>query len=158
MAVGVRHVWPRGALYPQKLAITSPTSGGCSVGIVRSRTQTMEFFFNISAFSYSIIAVHFCVYDKFLFNEAGKLLNCGVELKLLYPARYYRSFQTRAIQEHMKSAWECCDGTKDLQLNPKVLGSFIWGDGINCKETWEFKDCLTVVCPSFMFMIGFGLW
>jgi hypothetical protein len=30
-------------LYPQKLAITSPTSGGHSVGIVRSRTQAMEF-------------------------------------------------------------------------------------------------------------------
>jgi hypothetical protein len=30
-------------LCPQKLAITSPTSGGRSVGIVRSRTQTMEF-------------------------------------------------------------------------------------------------------------------
>jgi hypothetical protein len=28
------------------LAITSPTSGGRSVGIVGSRTQTMEFFFN----------------------------------------------------------------------------------------------------------------
>jgi hypothetical protein len=35
--------WPRDTLYPQKLAITSPTSGGRSVGIVRSRTQTMEF-------------------------------------------------------------------------------------------------------------------
>jgi hypothetical protein len=32
-------------LYPQKLAITSLTSGGRSVGIVRSRTQTMEFFY-----------------------------------------------------------------------------------------------------------------
>jgi hypothetical protein len=37
--------WPRGTLYPQKLAITSPTSGGRSVGMVRSRTQTMEFFY-----------------------------------------------------------------------------------------------------------------
>jgi hypothetical protein len=36
--------WPRGSLYPQKLAITSSTSCGRSVGIVRSRTQTMEFF------------------------------------------------------------------------------------------------------------------
>jgi hypothetical protein len=35
----------RGNLYPQKLAITSPTSGGRSVGIVRSRTQAMEFSF-----------------------------------------------------------------------------------------------------------------
>jgi hypothetical protein len=28
-----------GTLYPHKLAITSPASGGRSVGIVRSRTQ-----------------------------------------------------------------------------------------------------------------------
>jgi hypothetical protein len=35
--------WPRGTLYPQRLALTSPTSGGRSVGIVRSRTQTTEF-------------------------------------------------------------------------------------------------------------------
>jgi hypothetical protein len=30
-------------LYPQKLALTSPTSGGRSVDIVRSRTQATEF-------------------------------------------------------------------------------------------------------------------
>jgi hypothetical protein len=35
--------WPRGTLYPEKLAIPSTTSGDRSVGIVRSRTQTMEF-------------------------------------------------------------------------------------------------------------------
>jgi hypothetical protein len=29
--------------YPQKLELTSPTSGSCSVGIVRSRAQAMEF-------------------------------------------------------------------------------------------------------------------
>ena len=43
MAVGIRcadHVTP---LYPQKLALTSPTGGGCSVGIVRSRTKATEF-------------------------------------------------------------------------------------------------------------------
>jgi len=32
-------------LYPQKLALTSPTGGGRSVGIVRSRTKATEFFF-----------------------------------------------------------------------------------------------------------------
>jgi hypothetical protein len=36
--------WPRVTLYPQKLAVTSPTSGSRSVGIVRSRTQATEFF------------------------------------------------------------------------------------------------------------------
>ena len=36
------HVTP---LYPQKLALTSPTGGGRSVGIVRSRTRATEFSF-----------------------------------------------------------------------------------------------------------------
>jgi hypothetical protein len=33
------------SLYPQKLALTSPTNGGRSVGIVRSRTQATGFSF-----------------------------------------------------------------------------------------------------------------
>jgi hypothetical protein len=35
--------WPRNTLYPQKLALTSPTSGGRAVGIIRSRTKVTEF-------------------------------------------------------------------------------------------------------------------
>jgi hypothetical protein len=35
--------WPRDTLYPQKLALTSPTHGGRSVGIVCSRTEATEF-------------------------------------------------------------------------------------------------------------------
>jgi hypothetical protein len=34
--------WPRDTLYPQNLALTSPTSGEHSVGIVRSRTKAFE--------------------------------------------------------------------------------------------------------------------
>jgi hypothetical protein len=34
--------WPRGTLYPQKLALNSSTSGGRSVGIVRLRTKATE--------------------------------------------------------------------------------------------------------------------
>jgi hypothetical protein len=37
--------WSRDTLYPQKLALISQTSGGRSVGIVRSRTQATEFSF-----------------------------------------------------------------------------------------------------------------
>jgi hypothetical protein len=36
--------WPRVTLNPKKLALTSPTSGGRLVRIVRSRTQTTESF------------------------------------------------------------------------------------------------------------------
>jgi len=44
-AVGTRcsdHVTP---LYPQNFALTSPTGGGRSVGIVRVRTKATEFSF-----------------------------------------------------------------------------------------------------------------
>jgi hypothetical protein len=37
--------WPRDTLYLQKLALTSPTSGCRSVGIVHSQTEAMEFSF-----------------------------------------------------------------------------------------------------------------
>jgi hypothetical protein len=35
--------WPCGTLYPQELALDSPTSGDRTVGTVRSRTQATEF-------------------------------------------------------------------------------------------------------------------
>jgi hypothetical protein len=35
--------WPHDTHYPLKLALTSPTSGGRSVGIVRLRTKAPEF-------------------------------------------------------------------------------------------------------------------
>jgi hypothetical protein len=39
--------WPRDTLYPLKLALTSPTIGGRSVGIVCWRTTAPKFFFCI---------------------------------------------------------------------------------------------------------------
>jgi hypothetical protein len=42
-AVEIRHADHVAPSVRKKLAITSPTSGGRSVGIVPSRTQTMEF-------------------------------------------------------------------------------------------------------------------
>jgi hypothetical protein len=47
--------WPHGTLNPQKLALTLPTSGGGSVGIVPSRTQAMEF---------SVVLVHISYYHE----------------------------------------------------------------------------------------------
>jgi hypothetical protein len=42
-AIGIRHADHATPLYPPKLTQTSPTSGGDSVGIVRSQTQATEF-------------------------------------------------------------------------------------------------------------------
>jgi hypothetical protein len=43
--VGIRCADHVTHLYPQTLALTSPTGGGRSVGIIRSRTKAMEFSF-----------------------------------------------------------------------------------------------------------------
>jgi hypothetical protein len=51
--VGIRRGDYATSLYQQKLALTSPTSGGRSVGLVRSRTQATEFVF---------VCFHFFVY------------------------------------------------------------------------------------------------
>jgi len=47
-------------LYPQKLALTSPTGGGRSVGIVRSRTKATEF---------SLVLAHFVKHIDHLFKS-----------------------------------------------------------------------------------------
>jgi hypothetical protein len=46
------HVTP---LYPQNLALTSPTGGGRSVGIVRSRTKATEF----SLYNYKVRDINY---------------------------------------------------------------------------------------------------
>jgi hypothetical protein len=42
MAVGIRCAYHALSLYPQKLALTLPTTGGRSVGLLRSRTKSHE--------------------------------------------------------------------------------------------------------------------
>jgi hypothetical protein len=65
---------PFNTLYPQKLALTSPTSGGCSVSIVRSWTKVTEFFF----FDRSLAIIRFPFFHSFcsvpeLVNDSGIL-------------------------------------------------------------------------------------
>jgi hypothetical protein len=46
--------WLRATLYPQKLALNSPTYGVRSVGIVRLRTEATEFSFSLVAPTWSL--------------------------------------------------------------------------------------------------------
>jgi hypothetical protein len=50
--------WPRVNLYMWKLVLTSPTSGGRSVSIVRLQTQATEFFFHILDSNYVFFECH----------------------------------------------------------------------------------------------------
>jgi hypothetical protein len=54
-AVGIRRADYATPLYPQMLALTSPTIGVRSVGIVLSRTQTTEFVFVRHKFTSDLI-------------------------------------------------------------------------------------------------------
>jgi hypothetical protein len=53
-AVGIRCADHATSLYPQKLALTSPTSGGRSVGIVCLRAKTTEFTFLVFVLNNSV--------------------------------------------------------------------------------------------------------
>jgi hypothetical protein len=71
--------WPRDTLYPQKLALTLPTSGGRSVGIFRSRTKATEFSLALVCMLWWVLCVvHwmcFCVSNlQFLVERWGR---CG---------------------------------------------------------------------------------
>jgi hypothetical protein len=57
VAIGICHAVHVTPSTHKKLSLTSPTSGGQSVGIVRSRTKATEFIF-IYVFIFCLISVH----------------------------------------------------------------------------------------------------
>jgi hypothetical protein len=58
MVVGIRYANHATALYPKKLAVTSPTRGGRSAGIVRSRTKATELL---------LLQLSLCLINKLLY-------------------------------------------------------------------------------------------
>jgi hypothetical protein len=68
--------WPRGTLYPQKLALISPTSGSRSVGIVRSRTQATEFFVYILTTEFVSLPTVALKYPQSAVEEEQLPLSC----------------------------------------------------------------------------------
>jgi len=60
-------------LYPQKLALTSPTGGGRSVGMVRSRTKATEFSFSLEGDATSGLKCIYKAADK-LYILSGIIL------------------------------------------------------------------------------------
>jgi hypothetical protein len=81
--------WPPGTIYPQKLAITSPTSGD-RVGIVRSRTQTTEFFLFRSSFTKLCINWwSYNTYSSSFISSSMLLLNLNLLLPVFISVYYF---------------------------------------------------------------------
>jgi hypothetical protein len=86
MAVGIRHAKPSGNLYPQKLTLTLPTSGGSSDSIVPSRTQVTEFVVFVlfdprfSTIHYSLPPSHLTSLSEILTTSLTKLASGPIQL------------------------------------------------------------------------------
>jgi hypothetical protein len=75
-----------GTLYPLKLEVTSPTSGCCSLSIVHSWTQAMEFLFmNLTSF-----VAH--IYPKLVL-----MLDVLCPTKLINEVSYFNQYQKHVI-------------------------------------------------------------
>jgi len=81
-------------LYPQKLALTSPTGGGRSVGIVCSRTKATEFY----SYTYSVLRTnYFQIYQTQMQHYLSRLFaEKQVKLPSCHPCRdHYQRFQKK---------------------------------------------------------------
>ena len=88
--MGIRcanHLTP---LYPQKLALTSPTGGGRSVGMVRSRTKATEFSFSLVLVS---LMYEFKIIGKLFLS---KYVGTG-------PSSYEKSIYRTAVSQRLRN-------------------------------------------------------
>jgi hypothetical protein len=84
----MRHADYATSLYPQELALTSPTSGGRSVGIVRSRTQATEFIYRV----YNCHILFTWIQDFFVVETPFYLQSRGLRHELSSSAPTLRSW------------------------------------------------------------------
>jgi hypothetical protein len=68
-------------LYPQKLALTSLTSGGRSVGIVRSRTKAMKLVYHLLNVHYRCYINHSNLYSRI--GRSGRFGRKGVAINFV---------------------------------------------------------------------------
>jgi hypothetical protein len=128
--------WPCGTLYPQKLARTSPTSGGLSDGIVNSRTQAKEFSF----FSRAIyLATYFDLQEIILYRWRNspffsrtlpfKILPDLTRFSFLWTSQQWYLYEEQSSQTSLQpitwSSRSLCfmsRSNKETQLHPQVMG------------------------------------
>jgi hypothetical protein len=124
-----------GTLNPQKLAPTSPTNGGRSVGIVRSRTQTMEFVCFFNSF--------FCFLSFLFFLHHGNI----------------RSFYSVCVVPHF-NIWKSRSIFTKFSMNVKQLQFIMTTFPEQVSMTWEqnYVRWETLKKCAFFFEAVFCFW
>jgi hypothetical protein len=121
--------WPRGTLYTQRLALTSPTSGGRSVGIFRSRNQATEL-----QLCYAMRSV-----DNSEIRESLRTFRVMEKyLKLFLP--YIEALTVL----HIRSTLLCTIFPSDLPYNPEY-----------CVTSYFFKAKIKIFFPKFIVPYSF---
>jgi hypothetical protein len=120
--------WPRCTLYPQKLELSSPTRGGPSVGIVRSRTQATEFLFLPLIKGYGLVKG---IADLLYGREWGRNIRyikgyiCYIDLSFRSTDRRFRYFAvSKRDVKWRKNQLKCVVWSVDLdsrQVSPKPV-------------------------------------
>jgi hypothetical protein len=96
----------------KKLALTSPTSGSRSVGIVRSLTKATEFFFFLPPNIWQMTCIRFTTYILSFENRVKLLHSSGIMssdrfwgLDYLYLPDIYRKGWGKEITVHNEVLW-----------------------------------------------------
>jgi hypothetical protein len=167
-ATGIRcadHVTP---LYPQKLALTSPTGGGCSVGIVRSRTKATEFSFRLFRSGPSVLLHLTGLHSAFARRSLWERCCLYIWVDPEDEGNIFLGFIAHLRQE--------CHNSKSVIFQKKILKvlkcyNFLWVQRRhNCSPAESFANCfmtlylLKVHLQTFYFytnnskMPNFELW
>ena len=113
------HVTP---LYPQKLALTSPTGGGRSVGMVRSRTTATEFIYISHPALRECASVSYC---NFIVKNLALSIIIGPIMGI--PS----AFCCKPLIQHFVPS-------SSLQSNSKIASWHGWpAPYLLCLQSWE---------------------
>jgi hypothetical protein len=139
--------WLRDTLYPQKLALTSPTRGGRSAGIVRSRTQATKF-----------VCLLYLLYlqFKFVFLKLAFSLHHQpriVRLVTYLHQRYFGSGHRAGNSEYLNIVvWTVLSAQNDFQSYP-IVDSLL--TTLYLVTVWCYRACnlRPLVTASFETMV-----
>ena len=134
------HVTP---LYPQKLALTSPTGGGRSVGTVRVRTKATEFFFMVNV-GHWIKVADFSLHVVWVLEVRNCFFLRSMNSSLGIPFKYMRSSLVRATLHHDTPKCQGCASASIL----RAFSDLEWCDtcsyeGILSRAWLQFLWCLS---------------
>jgi hypothetical protein len=113
--------WSCSTIYPQKLALTSPSRGGRSVGIIRSRTKATGILLLLL-----VVVVVVVRLEEWINESLSQQLHSAVEKEWPVAVRHDHLSKGRPILEHAKAP----DGARNEERLWRLEFAAIWWTGL----------------------------